>query len=140
MRHDAGFTLIESLVAIFILTLVALSLGQVVGMGMLQNRTAEDLTQATALATAKLEELRSGAYAALVAGGSLDADAEGYFDAPDPNADGVTDFVRRWRITDQPGGKLIQVRSVSNISGIGLGKVATMATIIADPDPGIVLP
>lgn len=128
---SAGFSLIEALVATFILTLVALSLAQLIGIGMLSNKTALDLTQATSLSGAKLEQLRNGDYFSLVAGGSLATSTVGYFDQVDADGDGTNDYVRRWSITDQPGGKLVQVQVTSNTAAIGPVKSATMATVVA---------
>lgn len=130
-EKSAGFSLVEALVATFILTLVALSLAQLIGIGMLSNKTALDLTQATSLSGAKLEQLRSGDYSSLVAGGSLVTSNVGYFDLVDADGDGNSDYVRRWSITDQPGGKLIQVQVTSNTAAIGPAKSATMATVVA---------
>lgn len=135
-----GFSLVEAVVAIFILTIVALSLGQVVGMGVLSNRVAEDLTQATALASTKLEALRASDYDGLVAGGSLDEDLDGYADSPDVDGDGTADFTRRWSIADQTGGKILQVRVLATLSAIGPAKSATVATVMADPDDDLVIP
>lgn len=135
-----GFSMIEALVAIFILTLLALSLGQVLGMGIATNASSDEITHATALATTKLEELRSGDYDALVDGGALDEDIDDYWDAIDEDSDGLTDYTRRWQISDQGGGKLIQVQAASAARGIGIAKVATMATIVADPDNDVVIP
>jgi len=129
---EAGFTLIEALMSIFILTLLALSLGQLVGVGMLANKTAADMTQATALAGAKLEELRNGDYNDLVAGGSLDADVVGYNDTIDNNADGNDDYRRRWQVADQPGGKTVEVRTIALRDGIGPAKAATVATVVGN--------
>jgi len=128
--RERGFSLVEALVTIFIVTLIALSLGQLIGMGMLSNKTALDLTQATSLSSEKLEQLRNGEYASLTAGGSLDDDQAGYFDQVDADGDGVSDYVRRWQISDQPGSKLIEVRATSTVAAIGPPKTATMATVI----------
>ena len=130
-EQSAGVSLVEALVATFILTVVALSLAQLIGIGMLSNKTALDLTQATSLSGAKLEQLRSGEYSSLVAGGSLVASNVGYFDLVDADGDGNSDYVRRWSITDQPGGKLVQVQVTSNTAAIGPSKSATMATVVA---------
>ncbi len=137
---EHGFSLIEAVVAIFILTIVALGLGQVLGMGMATNATSDEITQGTALATSKLEELRGGDYDALIAGGALDEDLADYSETIDQDGDGTPDFTRRWQITDQTGGKLIQVRTASFSRGIGNEKVAIMATVVADPDDGVATP
>lgn len=139
-RGDGGFSMVEALVGIFILTTVALGLGQVVGMGMASNASSDEVTQSTSLAATKLEELRSADYDSLIEGGDLDADVEGYAEELDVDADGRTDFTRRWQITDQVGGKLVEVRTVSAPRGDGAGKVALMATVVADPDDDLAVP
>ena len=131
-RLEHGFSIVEALVAIAILSLVATALGQTVGFGLAANQSADDMTHATVLAADKLEELRAGDYFLLVSGGSLDDGIDGYSDAPDVNGDGNPDFLRRWQIADQPGGKLIQVWASSQLEIMGPGKQATMASLVAE--------
>lgn len=130
--RQGGFSLIEALVALFILTIIALGLGQVIGLGMLSNKAADDLTQATTLSADKLEELRASEYWALTAGGSLDTAEEGYSDSPDIDGDGTAEFERRWQITEQTGGKRLEVRTLSLNNTIGNGRQATIATVVAE--------
>jgi prepilin-type N-terminal cleavage/methylation domain-containing protein len=130
--EQGGFSLIEALVALFILTIIALGLGQVIGLGMLSNQAADDLTQATTLSADKLEELRASEYWALDEGGSLDTAREGYSDSPDIDGDGTAEFERRWQITDQTGGKRLEVRTLSLNNTIGNGRQATIATVVAE--------
>lgn len=132
MASEGGFTLIEALVTLFILTIVSLSMAQMIGMGLMVDANSEDLTSATALSSNKLEELRSGDYDNLTAGGDLTSDTAGYFDSPDLNGDGRADFTRRWVIADQPGGKSIQVRVIAVLDIVGPAREATMATVVAE--------
>ncbi len=132
MRDAAGFSLVEALVAVFILTLIALSMAQLIGLGILADRTSDSVTEATTLSTRKLEQLRNQDYDLLVAGGDVDKNVKDYWDTVDTNGDGNADYTRRWRITDQGGGKLIEVRVVANVAAIGPAKDALMATIVAD--------
>ena len=132
MRAEGGFTLIEALVALFILTILSLSMAQMIGMGLMADANSEDLTSATTLSANKLEELRNGDYDGLAAGGDLTGDSEGYFDAPDLDGDGNADFTRRWVIADQTGGKSIQVRVIANMDILGPEREATMATVVAE--------
>ena len=131
-RHEDGLSLVEALVAIFVLTMVATSLGQMIGLGMMSNKNARDLTTATSLSTSKLEELRSGDYVNLVAGGDLASDASGYFEMLDVDDDGTNDFNRRWRVTDQTGGKTVEVRVIGLTDSIGPVREATMATVVSE--------
>ncbi len=132
MSAEGGFTLVEALVALFILTIVSLSMAQMIGMGLLVDANSEDLTSATTLSANKLEELRNGDYASLTAGGDLAGNATGYFDTPDLDGNGIADFTRRWMVTDQPGGKSIQVRVIANQDKLGPERDATMATVVAE--------
>jgi prepilin-type N-terminal cleavage/methylation domain-containing protein len=129
---EGGFTLIEALVALFILSIVSLSMAQMIGMGLMVDANSEHLTSATTLSVNKLEELRNSDYASLTAGGDLTSDSNGYFDAPDLNGDGTADFTRRWVITDQAGGKSIQVRVIARLDIVGPKREATMATVVAE--------
>ncbi len=129
---ENGFTLVEALISIFILTLVALSLGQLLGVGMLSDKAAGDTTQATTLAGAKLEELRNGDYGDLIAGGSLHNDLDNYSDSVDANSDGNDDYRRRWSIADQDGGKTVVVRTTALQDSIGPAKSVTMATVVGE--------
>lgn len=132
MRDVDGFSLVEALVAVFILTMVSLSLAQMIGLGMLSDKSSTDLTGATALSTDKIEELRGGDYSALFEGGSLDSNSSGYFDTTDIDSDGVVDFTRRWKITDQTGGKTLEVTVIAMVEGLGPVREATMATVVAE--------
>jgi len=131
MGSESGFTLIEALVTLFILTIVSLSMAQMIGMGLMANANSEHLTSATTLSANKLEELRSSSYSSLTAGGDLTGDSSGYFDSPDLDGDGSPDFTRRWAIADQPGGKSIQVRVIASLDVSGPAREATLATVVA---------
>ncbi len=132
MRDVDGFSLVEALVAVFILTMVSLSLAQMIGLGMLTDKSATDLTTATALSADKIEELRVSDYSGLIAGGALDSNSSGYFDTTDVDTDGTDDFTRRWQITDQTGGKTLEVKVIALIEGLGPVREATMATVVAE--------
>jgi type II secretory pathway pseudopilin PulG len=131
LRGEGGFTFIEALVALFILTIVSLSMAQMIGMGILAGANSASLTSATTLSANKLEELRNGDYDSLTAGGDLTADAVAYYDTPDIDGDGVADYTRRWAIADQNGGKSIQVRVIATLDHSGPQREATMATVVA---------
>ncbi len=132
MRDVEGFSLVEALVAVFILTVVSLSLAQMIGLGMLSDKSSTDLTGATVLSTDKIEELRGSDYVSLFQGGSLDSDSSGYFDTADVDNDGTIDFTRRWKIIDQAGGKTLEVRVIAMVEGLGPVREATMATVVAE--------
>jgi type II secretory pathway pseudopilin PulG len=57
--HAGGFSLVEVLISMGLLTVVSLSVAQLFAMSTQSNRTARGLTSTTALAEQKLEQLRS---------------------------------------------------------------------------------
>lgn len=61
MRRQAGFTLLEVLVALIILTVVGVAVLQLFGGGLRLARASADHLEATLLAAAKLSELPAGA-------------------------------------------------------------------------------
>jgi len=127
-----GMTLIESVVALFTVSMIMLGIAQMVGFGMMAHRVSEDLTAATVLAEHKLEELKNTDYDTLLAGGSTAVEAAGYFDAPDVDGDGAPDYSRRWQIQDVASGKVLSVRVVSPLATVGPAKDALLVTLVAE--------
>lgn len=133
-RSDAaGFSLVEALVALFMIGLLLLGIAQMMGTSLQLQKASEDLVGATALAEHKLEELRNEDYVTLAAGGSLGADSVGYFDSPDVDGDGNAEFNRRWQITDLGPGKIVRVRVMSLLGALGPAKDSTLMTLVAQP-------
>lgn len=132
LRGQAGFSLIEVLVALFMATIVFLMLGQMIGLGIEANRAATDATRAGALAGERLEELTQLDYDALNPGGSLVADTAGFWDTLDVDGDGTDDYTRRWEIADLGDSKRIRVRVFSTLDVVGPAKEATYVVLVAD--------
>lgn len=128
---EQGFSLLEILVALFVVSLILVGIAQLIGFAVYVHSTAEDLTQTTALAADKMEELRDMSYAALVPGGSVDSDIPGFFDNPDIDADGTGDYTRRWEINDLVTHKRIRVRTISFLAKIGPPKDAIVVALVA---------
>lgn len=128
----AGFSLIEVLVAVFMATIVFLSLAQVVGLSIEASRAASDTTQAAALAGDRLGQLTQTEYGALTDGGSVAADVNGFFETLDVDSDGTADYRRRWEVTDVGGGKRIRVRVTALFDFIGPAKEVTYVALLAD--------
>ena len=104
---NPGFSLIECIVAIFIITVGLLAVASLATVATQTETFAYNSTEATTLATSKMEELKAGV---LVNGGSLISNESGYFDTPDFN------FYRRWKITnDVAGTKKVTVTVVSQV-------------------------
>ncbi len=130
-RIEAGFSLIEVLVALFMAGLVFLMMAQLLGVGVEVSRAASDTTKAAALASDRMEELTQSDYDDLVAGGDINADVGGFSENLDLDADGVDDYVRRWEITDLGSSMRIRVRVIALLDVIGPPKEATFVTLKA---------
>jgi type IV pilus modification protein PilV len=79
-----GFTLIEVIIALAILTIGILSVNAMQTMSIRGNKTASDITKASTLATDRIERLINMPYDDV---SDLDGDGNG----PDANADGIDD-------------------------------------------------
>ncbi len=76
MKNAAnGFTLVESLIVMFILGIGALALAQAMALGVSMNVRTKDDTELTAIATKYLESLYQVSYRNLVVGGNLTPNA-----------------------------------------------------------------
>jgi prepilin-type N-terminal cleavage/methylation domain-containing protein len=99
--NDRGFTVIEVLVAMVILTIALVSMAELMAITLRLQQLGRNQTSATRLAQDKVDELMAQNWAAapqLVVGGSLTADVANHFDTP-PNA---TNFKRRWTVANGP--------------------------------------
>lgn len=68
IRNNKGFTLIEIMVAIFILVVALLGVAAVTVSVINGNAFSKDITSATTLAQDKIEELKDTAYGSIVSG------------------------------------------------------------------------
>lgn len=130
-QRDAGFTLVETLVALFIVTIILLAIAELMTYGLYVHQSGEDLTETAALAAEKLEELRNRDYLTLAPGGSLAVNSAGFFDDLDIDTDGTPDYSRRWEITDLGDRKRIEVRVIAAQDLTGGPKETTLATLVA---------
>ena len=128
---DAGYLLLEVLVALFLMTIIVLAMAQLVVLSLAASRAAVDYTEATYLASEKMEELVEARYTTLDAGGSLDGNTTGFFDNPDVDGDEVGDYERRWEITDLGDRKQIRVRLIAERSAYGPPREVTLVTLVA---------
>lgn len=99
-RAQAGFSLLETLVAIMLLSVVALSVAPMLMMGVATSAVSQEATELTVAASDQLEFLASLPFgdAQLAAGGSIASSAAGYSVDPfqgDPN------LYLRWQIADE---------------------------------------
>lgn len=132
-RNDAGVSLIEALVTMVLIAFLMLSIAQLIGASVLAHKASDDVTQVTAFAEQKLEELRNLDYDALTAGGSIAADVGGFFETEDIDGDGNDDFRRRWLVTDNGTSKDITVFSEAIRAVSGPAKNATLFALVANP-------
>src|SRR6476661_18022 len=93
-RKQAGFSLIECLIAMVITTVGMLAVAQLIVLGVRLQTESRDATTANALARAKIEELENYAPTAAqrVRGGSITSNVLNYNDVPDSR------FQRRWQV------------------------------------------
>ena len=127
----AGFLLVEVLVALFVASLIFLVLAGLTSFAVFVAKTSDNLTGATALASTKVEELRTMDYDDLTVGGSTTADVLGFFDDLDLDEDEFDDFHRRWQVVDQGTTKLISVYVSSELEMIGMPKDASITMLVA---------
>ncbi len=111
MREN-GFTLVEVLLALFLIALGMLAVAPMFVYATQGNAVGGDYGSMGAIAVERLELLRGTDYydSSLAAGGSLSSNVTGYFDDSDP------DFLVRWRIADdvtRADTKLIVVRAIA---------------------------
>jgi prepilin-type N-terminal cleavage/methylation domain-containing protein len=111
-NSERGFTLIEVLIAMVILTVALVSMAELMAITLRMQMMGRNETIAVRLVQAKIDELvaldfEGVASGPLVAvGGGLEADVAGYNDDPDP------DFHRRWQIVAIAGQTRIRTLTV----------------------------
>lgn len=130
---EGGFSLVETLVSLVVISFIFLAIAQMIGTGVFVNRASEDLTKASILATDKMEEVRNEPYDDLTPGGDLNANAAGYFDTEDTNGDGNVELTRRWQIVDNGDSKTVRVRVLSSLATTGPAKETTLVALLAEP-------
>lgn len=128
---ERGFTLVEVMVALVLVTVLMLSVAQLMAVGVYVNKAAGDVTQATALAGEKIEELKYLPFNNITAGGDLNNDVNGFFDQPDVEGDGRIDYTRRWEVTELAYSKEIEVRVIGQIDASGPVKETTVGIVVA---------
>jgi type IV pilus assembly protein PilV len=123
---ERGFSLVEVLVALFLIALGVLAAAPMFVYAMQGNATGADFGSVGAIAVERMEQLRSSSFVSLVAGGSLTVSQTGYADTSDP------DYIVRWRITDDatPANvKTITVRVIAVRRVVGERKEITLTTL-----------
>ena len=127
-RGEAGFSLVETMIASLVLTVGLVGLLQLLAVATVMHSDARQATTATLLAQAKIDELMKknlSTSAAVQEGGSISANVANYLDTPE---DGIT---RRWLVAPGPvtGTRLLTVK-VENKGGRVYGREQQLTTII----------
>jgi hypothetical protein len=98
---EAGFTLVEALVAMLILAFGVAAVANLMLVGASSNSVGNASTAAATLASRELERLKAVPFDTLAAGGDLDADQAGFFRADD--VPGVGLVRTRWLVQPVAG-------------------------------------
>jgi prepilin-type N-terminal cleavage/methylation domain-containing protein len=135
-NNERGFTLVEVLIAMVILTIALVSMAELMAITLRMQMMGRNETAAIRLAQSKIDELIAVDFegeftaATVAVGGSLTADVATYSDPP---ADG---FSRRWQIvaiTDETRVRTLTVRVTPTINDRRTNAPIELITIIRDP-------
>ena len=127
-RPPSGFTLVEVLLALFLIAVGVLAAAPMFMYAVRGNAVGADVGSASALAEERMELLRTTPFADLTEGGSLDDNVEGYFD------DSTSGYTVRWQISTGAGpglAKTIAVRAVVERPTAPAAKQITLTTLRA---------
>ena len=129
-RGEAGFSLVETMVASLVLTIGLVGLAQLLAVATIMHSDARQATTGTVLAQAKLDELMKVDFSlssTVALGGSVASNMAPYFDQPETHID------RRWSVAAGPvaGTRLLTV-TVENKGGRLYGRSQTLTTVIRD--------
>ncbi|NIL99935.1 MAG: prepilin-type N-terminal cleavage/methylation domain-containing protein [Acidobacteria bacterium] len=125
-ESSAGFTLVEVIVALFLIGLGVLAAAPMFMYAMQGNAVGGEKGEAGALAVERMEILRATDYGSLTVGGSLTVDTTGYVDTSDP------DHTVRWLIeanTAPTGSLIITVRVIPAGTIPGSSREVTLTSI-----------
>jgi len=113
-QSEAGFTLMEALIAMMILTFGIIAVTNLMIVAASSNSVANQATAAATIAAQRLEQLKAVPFndARLNPGGSVTSDLGGFFTSPDDMVPGVGQIHTRWQIVAiDPQVRFIRVRS-----------------------------
>ena len=134
-----GFSLLEAIVAMAIMSTATIAVAQLSILSARANRIARSNTVTSVLASQRMEQLQSAAWAELAPSPpeALVRSTDGYFDYVDTDgrtlAGGRTPpagavFVRRWAITPMAGGGALMIH-------VSVMPISAAEHVVADPGP-----
>jgi len=132
-RDERGFTLIEVLIAMVILTIAMVSMAELMAITLRMQMMGRNETAAIRLAQSKIDQLINLNFATNTVtnvGGSLTTDVATYFDNEDAN------FKRRWAIAAIAGEtkvRTLTVRVIPNVNDRRTNAQIDLVTIIRSP-------
>ena len=125
-RGERGFSLVEVLVALFVISLGVLAAAPMFVYAMKGNAAGADFGSVGAIAVERMELLRSQTFGSLTAGGNLASNVTNFSDVTDP------EYIVRWRIQDNATPattKTITVRAIATRRVVGQRKEITVTTL-----------
>ena len=130
--NERGFTLVEVLIAMVILTIALVSMAELMAITLRMQMMGRNETSAVRLAQSKIDEIVAVNFtdATVAVGGSLAADVTAYNDTP------VAGYHRRWLIEAIAGEtrvRTLTVRIIPTINDRRTNAQVELVTIIRDP-------
>ena len=114
---ERGFTLIETIIAMLVLTVALVALAQLLAVSARMHQIGRDSASAARLAQDKFEEMMKMNFninPAIQVGGGLDANVANHFDAPANSG-----YSRRWVVAAGPGAnprlRIVTVRVIPDV-------------------------
>lgn len=141
---DRGFTLIEVLIAMVILTVALVSMAELMAITLRMQMLGRNQTSAMRLAQDKIDELMSKTFLDAVAapdvqlGGSLTADDANHFDIPVDEDGNMLGYQRRWLVrpgpvdpgVDADSLRIITVRIIPVVNDMRVTNTTDLTSII----------
>ena len=126
-RRPDGFTLVEVVLALFILAVGVIATAPMFIYAARENAVGGDLGEVGDLAVRHMELLRATEFALLTNGGDLNSNVDAYYSVSRPG------FLVRWVVADNPNPpaetKTITVRAIADRQVIGRQKEVTLIAV-----------